>query len=194
MLYPNDISKLYAIFEDCKNIDLIAGLYKLETPDDLNKLDEDIIYNLEINGYDPVVHLKLMPNEARVVSMKDGNIQVGMVEEIRQLLESKKKKFNWFFEGFIGVNTLLFISVFYLFSTIDHPSTYRIVLSIIMFITYFSWSYWIFFSHRNRYSIIHTKNIAKNKNIFYRTKDDIFSKVVAGVIGGMITFLFIKYF
>ncbi len=111
-LYRDDISSLYEIFErGCETVEIEAAGYQLECVAELNYLSDETINELHIQGRNPYVSLHFRPNDIYLYIGEDTHHQLGLFEEIKSFVLSKRRKLSWLTQSSVAPGILAGASI-----------------------------------------------------------------------------------
>jgi hypothetical protein len=194
-LYKDDVSDLFEIFErGCKTVELEAAGYGLESMSEFEKLSNESINELHIQGREPYVSLHFRPNGIFLYINEDTHHQIGVFEEIKSFVNSKRRRLSWLTQSPLAPGILGGIAFQFIPMDKNEITTYSILLVISMFALAIFWFWWSFHSSFKKYSIIQTQRSRKDGNFFQRKKDDILLAFISASVGVAITLLVTKVF
>ena len=191
VLYFEDIAKICEILSEISSeIEIETEDYKLNNIEEITELSEKIIYSLNISTSNPYVSVDFRPSSASIYISEDNATQRGILDKIKQYLESKQRKLAWLANnsGLAGA-TLGSSSWFFLFG-IPKNDKYLVSYGILVALL---GAFWSFYGHRNQFryfSIIFTNSKNDVSSFFTRKKDDIMVAIISAGIGALITYLF----
>ncbi len=194
-LYKDDVSDLFEIFErGCETVELEAAGYELDSVSELENLSNETINELHIQGREPYVSLHFRPNDIVLYIDEDTHHQIGVFEEIKSFVNSKRRRLSWLTQSSLAPGILGGIASQFIPTDKNEITTYSILLVISMFSLAIFWGWWSFHSSFKKYSIIHTQRSRKDGSFVQRKKDELLLVVIAALVGAAITLLATKVF
>lgn len=192
-LFKDDISDLLEIFyRGCKKVEIEAAGYQLENLQELEKLSNETINELRIVGHAPLISLHFGPSSVYLFIDEDTHHQLGLFEEIKSFVNSKRRKLSWLTQSSLGPGLLVGLAFKFIPLNKNELTTYSVLLVSSMFILAIFWGWWSFHSYFKKYSIIYTKRTRKDGSFFQRKKDELVLAVISASIGAAITLLVTK--
>lgn len=193
VLYFEDVVKICEILSELSaEISIKTENYILENIEELKELGEKVIYHLEISVHNPYVSVDLRPSSARIYISEDNATQRGILDKIKQHLESKQRKLAWLANNSMLAGATLGASTwFFMFGILGKDQNFIIYGVLVALLG----AFWSFYGHRNQFryfTIIFTSSKNDVSNFFTRKKDDIMVALISGAIGALITYLLTK--
>jgi len=194
-LYKDDISDLLEIFNrGCEKVEIEASGYALDDISEIESLSNEVINELRIQGREPYVSLHFKPNDIYLYIDEDTHHQIGVFEEIKSYVHSKRRKLSWLTQSSIAPGILFGTAFQFIPIEKDEVTVYSVSLVLSMFALAIFWGWWsINYSFKN-YSIIYTKRSRKDGNFIQRKKDDLLLVFISASVGSAITLLMTKVF
>lgn len=187
-LFNDDVSGLVEIFErGCERLEIEASGYALDSISELEALNNEVINELRIVGREPYVVVHFKPSEVWLYTDGDSHQQIGILEEVKSYVHSKRRKLSLLTESSI-IPPLLLGSLLSMLSTLkDETKTSVVILLVSMLFFSVLWLWWSFHSSFKRYSIIHTKRNRKDGGFIRRKRDDLLLNLFSASAGAVIT-------
>jgi hypothetical protein len=194
-LYKDDISELLKIFErGCEKVEIEAAGYRLDDVSELENLSDETINEFHIQGRKPYVSLHFRPNEIFLYINEDTHHQIGVFEELKSYVNSRRKKLYWLTQSSIAPGILAGTAFQFIPIEKDEITTYSVSLAVSMFALAILWGWWGLHSSFKKYSIIYTKRSRKDGSFIQRKQDDLLLIIISASVGAAITLLSTKVF
>jgi hypothetical protein len=194
-LYKDDISDLLEIFDrGCEEVEIEASGYALDDVSELENLSNEVINELHIQGREPYVSLHFKPNDVYLYIDEDTHHQIGVFEEIKSYVHSRRRKLSWLTQSSIAPGILGGIAFQFIPIEKDEITVYSVSFVVSMFTLAIFWGWWSFHSSFKKYSIIYTKRSRKDGRFIQRKKDDLLLAIISASVGAAITLLMTKVF
>lgn len=193
-LFNDDVSGLVEIFErGCERLEIEASGYVLESISELEALNNEVINDLRIVGRDPYVAVHFKPSEVWLYTNGDSLQQIGIFEEVKSYVHSKRRKLTWFTESSI-IPSLLLGALLSMLSTLKDETKTSVLILVSMFFFSVLWLWWSFHSSFKRYSVIHTKRNRKDGGFIQRKRDDLLLALFSASAVAVITLVLTRFF
>ncbi|EKF9989477.1 hypothetical protein [Vibrio cholerae] len=194
-LYKDDIAEIVEIFNrGCEKVEIEAAGYQLDCVSELENLGKETISELYIKGRNPCVYLHFRPNEIFLYIDEDTHHQMGLFEDIKTYVHSKRRKLSWLIQTPIAPSILGGSAFRFIPLEKGEVTTHAVVLVISMLSLAIFWGWWSFHSSFKKYSIIYTKRSRKDGGFIKRKKDDLLLIFISALVSAVITLAITKVF
>lgn len=193
ILYRDDLEKIIEILKTGSgDIKIENKEYKFNALDELGNLKKDFITDIELSQSIPYVSVSFTQNSVWLYASDDSPASVGIFEQIRNYILSRRRKLAWLTENpFLG-GACIGASTFFV---IADRSLYNLFLALSVFALGALWSWNSLRGSLKRHAVIYPLIYRKERFGFLgRKKDEIWIAIIAAFLGAFITLLLTKLF
>ena len=192
VLYIDDLEQIVSYFDESSiDVDISTDEYVLDNIQELENISTEILTSMTIKSSSPYISLKLYDNSLQVYISNDDAISRGILEKIKQLLISRRRRTffiykTWFHSIYGAFGTLSWLIIITGLAKDNIPAIlFGIIFAVIIYLM-LKWSKKISFK---KYCTIYLKKRIDTPSFWKRNRDQITIAIIAALTGGLVTLL-----
>jgi len=156
ILYMEDVEKIYHILAKLNpNVKISTADYAFDNLEELKQAGIERTNYLFMHITEPSISLKLEPYTAALLRDEDTHDQKGAVENIRQVLFSRRQYLALFLQSGVLAGVFIGFSAWYLFPGVSRHDVGQITIGLTTLIVGLVWSWWAIIRSHTVYPTIY---------------------------------------
>ena len=189
-LYWNDILALVEIMREASDkVTLETDRHKTEDPHELQSLDSNVIYDLELKTTEPYVSVHFSPSSVFLFISDDTLVQRGVYEKLGTYIRSRQRRLRLFTHTSFPSSVVIGYSLASVFGAASSRDASRLAFPLALLLAGIAWATLATLNDRKRSSIIVLGERANYPGFWARNQDRIVVAFIAAVLGSLGTWV-----